>query len=271
MRRGQTRPEEPIVVLAYPYSGALRVRAHLQHRPELLWVDADFAHSYDKLAVHWRQVEEGRQALSALALASIRSLFQTMVVSRLAATDATFWCFPASVGNSTERGFAELYPGARFLCLHRAPADVMYAALASNPWGLAGTPVAPFTAGYPGNSLAAAAEYWTHHSEHIIEFETVYPGRILRLYYEDLCLAPFQELKRINNFLDLCDASENTMPPSPESQRSPADNIRGGNPSPGSVGCGAEIPFARIPARTRERMNAIMAHLGYEQPTGPGC
>jgi protein-tyrosine sulfotransferase len=97
---------------------------------------------------------------------------------------------PCSTDDLSTARFADIYPKAKFICLHRDPLDVMYSAIAANPWGLDDTSVSRFISPQAGNNVAATAAYWIYHSQRIMRFEQEHPERSIRIRYEDFCAKP---------------------------------------------------------------------------------
>src|ERR1035441_8887252 len=97
--------------------------------------------------------------------------------------------------------FLQLYPSAKFICLHRRCPEVILAGVNANPWGLEDSAFKSFTAGYPGNAVAAIAAYWAASTEPLLEFEQAHPGSCHRVRYEDLTSCPDQARAEIASFL----------------------------------------------------------------------
>ncbi len=243
--------DEPLVVLSYAYSGVIRLRAFLEELPGVTWVGADLVTSCGQLAADWQQVEGGNGAMSHLARKSITTMVNTMLTTHLIGKGALRYCIPADGASESAGRFALLYPKAKFLCLHRTLLDVVYSAVAANPWGLGGGPCGQFAVAYPGNTVAAAAAYWAQCSGRLLAFERAFPGQTLRLRYEDLDAEPADTAHGIGRFAGL--------PGAPGGYR--AD---GAAPGPAPVGCGAQVPVERIPPALLPQVNDLLSTLGYE-------
>jgi len=154
-------PGAPVIVLTYAHAGAEHLRPLLAGHLDLACTSGTgLLPLCQQAATTWRHVEgQPGSALSELAAASIRALATSVITTVLAQTGKRRWCeFATAPPRSTET-FLRLYPGTRIICLHRGCADVIRAALHASPWGLSGTSFAPFTAAYPGSTVAALAAY----------------------------------------------------------------------------------------------------------------
>jgi hypothetical protein len=71
--------------------------------------------------------------LSALAAGSIRTSITPLVMLILARSGARRWCECALPARDAAEAFLALFPGTRFVCLHREASQVIRAALARSP------------------------------------------------------------------------------------------------------------------------------------------
>jgi hypothetical protein len=248
--------DEPLVVLSYPYSGVVRLRSLLEYLPDMSWIGADLVKSCGQLVADWQQLEGRDGTLSRLALTSITTVFNTMVTTHLLGTGALRYCIPAVAGQEGAEGFALVYPKAKFLCLHRSALDVIYSAVAANPWGLAGGPCAEHSLAYPGNSVAAAAAFWAKQSSQLLAFEQAHPDSTLRIRYEDLDADPAATARRIGAFAGI------PGPPVGPGGAPVAEGVGAASLAP--VGCGAQVPAERMPSAMVGRVNELLRSLDYD-------
>lgn len=243
---------DPIAAITYAHSGIVALGSSLAERYPVAWIQGpNLVQLCDRLVRDW-QALEGRAhgAPSRLAQTSVRSLVQTMITARLASDPAARW-LTASVGAPAAAAtFASLYPGGKFICLHRSCTDMIYSALAACRWGLAGTAFGfePFATAQAGNPVAALADYWATHTEAMLTFERDHPGRCVRVRYEDLAAAPDGTLAAVGTFLGL---GEHAAPGPRPATNGPA------------VGCGQDVPADRIPDHVLARINQLHESLGY--------
>jgi hypothetical protein len=244
--------DEPLVVLSYAYSGLTRLRRLIEDVPALDWISTDLVRACDQVAGNWRDVEERGDGFSRMAQTSIRQMFSSMVMTRLAASGAVRYCFASDGSAQMAQRFAVLFPKAKFLCLHRTLLDVTYTAVQANPWGLNGSPCTRFTPPYPGNSVAAAAAYWVRQTEQLLAVERLHPDRVLRVKYEELDASPADTANAVSALLGVTGTRGAW----------PTAGVTGSAAST-PVGCGAAVPVDRIPPSLVAEVNGLLAQLGY--------
>jgi hypothetical protein len=253
MNDASAEPGGPVAVLTYAGSGIPRLRAMMETLPELEWlVGANLVQLCDRVARDWKIIDNRGGQLSGLARRGVMVLVGSMLMPRLAASGKRRWCTPALASTPESAStFAALFPGARFISLHRSCLDVIYAGLAACPWGLAGNGQGydAFAAGNPGNSVAALAEYWCTQTERMLGIEDAHPDRCMRVLYEDLDADPEGLLGTICAYLGLTSASDPAGPPA-----AVGTSI---------VGCGREVPVDRIPPHLMLRVSTLTRRLGY--------
>ncbi len=133
-------------------------------------------------------------------------------------------------------------------------AQVIRAALARSPWGLAGQAYRPFIAAQPGSTVAAPAAYWVAHAEALLSFEADHPDECLRVRFEDLPSAMESTPVALNSFLGLATTSY-PRPPSPREDDPPEPDAD----TPPS----AALPLEQMPSALLARVNGLLGRLGY--------
>lgn len=266
----QARPGAPVVVLTYPHGGAWRLRALLEGHPDLACTSGtSILPLCEHAAAAWRSAD-GRDGgpLPPLAAASIRALAASIITTVLARQGKRRWCEIATAPPATAETFLRLYPGTKAITLHRACADVGYAALHASPWGLSGATFAPFTTAYPDSAAAALAAYWAARTASLLTFEQAHPGQCHRLRYEDLAqgeppdlpgflgLAEPAGLPRDSRYLDLAAAGPARAD---DTSGTPVDPDRLA-PVDGAV---PPMPAELIPAPLLAQVNELAAQLCY--------
>jgi hypothetical protein len=245
-----------VVVLSYPYSGAERWWSLLAPHPELACtLGTGILPLCEQAAASWRFTDgKANGPLSPLAVTSIRALATSIITCLLARTGKRRWCeFSAAPPGSTGT-FGQLYPGTRFVCLHRACPDVIQAALHASPWGLASPAFAPFTAAYPGSTVAALTAYWIARTQPLLDFEDTHPDSCLRVRYEDLDADP--RAAGLFAFLGLDNPDHGT--PSPAAAAWPGTDTAPVGPAPRSP-----FPVGQLPLPLLAHANDLTEKLGY--------
>lgn len=249
----------PVIVLTYPHAGGARLQALLSMHPALACTTGTgLLAACDHAAVAWRQIDgRPRAPMSQLAVSSVRGLATTMMMAVMARTGKRRWCETAAAERSAAETFLTLFPGTRFVCLHRSCPGVIVATLSASRWGLAGAGYAAYTAAHPASTVAAMAGWWADHASAVVAFEEAHPESCLRVRYEDLTAEPGQSERDILEFLDL-DAWGPWLPElaAEDGKKIAADNISADR---------EDLPVGQIPAPLLAQINDLHARLGYPQ------
>jgi Sulfotransferase family len=166
----------------------------------------------------------------------------------------------------------QVFPDARYLCLHRHAMDAIASGLEASRWGFGRYGYARYVRQQPDNTVAALAQYWIDRTSKILAVESAADCATLRVRYEDLVSRPHEVVTGILRFLGL-----------PGEESTVALMITGAlrarhDPGPGdfkidfssgvtaeSVGRGRSVPVLALDRRQRRAMNALLGALGYEQ------
>jgi hypothetical protein len=253
----------PVVVLTYPHSGSELLRSLLADHPELACTTGTgLVPLCEEAALTWRQAE-GRDnpVPSSLATASIRAFANGVITTILAATGKRRWCEIATAPAASAETFARLFPGTRFLCLHRACPDVICAGVQASPWGLTIPGIQPFAAAYPGNSAAALAAYWAARTESLIEFEQNHRGACLQIKYEELAgCSGYEELAGCSGYEELAGCSGVAELLGLDQVKPGGLVRRARSEHPGQA---VRIPSGQLPPELHGRVDALLDRLGY--------
>ena len=250
----------PVLVLSYGYSGAGQVQDALAAGGGLACTSGTGIVPLCAAAGEsWRRVE-GRDgpAMSPLAAATVRGLVNAQVTAILAGAGKSRWCELATAPPDAAESFAQVFPQARFVCVHRSCLEVVRAAVRASPWGLQGQGLAPYLLAYPGNSVAVMASYWADAAEQLLAFEEASPGRACRVRHEDLIARPEETIGGLRAFLGLGQAEVQGSPQTP-----PQDGLV---PADGPEQVPADVPTRMIPEPLRQRIGRLHARLGYPPP-----
>jgi hypothetical protein len=251
----------PVVVMGYTGSGAERLRSALSWFPELACTQGTGILPLCHQAVTaWRTVEQRDGAgTSPLAAASVRALCGGLVTAILAHEGASRWCELSSASTAAVQTFVSLYPGARFLIVHRRVDAVVRTVIGSGSWGLEGREFAPYVSANPASPVAAVAGYWATHTADQLEFERANPEACHRVRTEDLAGNAARVLLQISDFLAL--GGESQPPPRT------LDDDWDGHASTGAPVAPPVLPLDRIPGPLLARVNDLHHSLGYPPVT----
>lgn len=244
----------PVIIVGYTGSGADQLLSALSAFPELARTRQTGILPLCHQAVGaWQVVDDrGGDGLSPLAAVSVRALYGGLVAAVLAREGGSRWCEFTSAPLAAMRTFTRLYPGARFLSVHRRAETAISAIIGSGRWGLEGQEFAPFVSVHPASPVAALASYWAVHTAQQLEFEQENPEACHRVPVEDLTRNGTQILPKIGDFLALDDTS---VSPSFTPDHEPA-----------STG----LPLDRIPVPLLVQVNDLHRRLGYSPVTNAG-
>lgn len=250
----------PVIVLSYLHSGAQFVQDALAEDTELVCTaGTGILLQCQTAAAAWARISNHTDdTMSPLAMSSIRALVSTQLTVILADAGRPRWCELVIASPSAVQTFLQVVPSARCVCVHRACSEVVSAAIAAHPWGLASPALARFVIRYPGNSVAAAAAYWLFATERLLAFEARHPRSAVRVRYEDV-VADEHELDIVRSALDL---NRHTIP------RVAQTVPRRLNPAGTEQDAEAlQLPADMIPDELRKRIDSLHAQLGY--PASP--
>ncbi len=256
----------PVIVLNYAHAGGRKVQRILAREPSLACTQGTgILAACHQAAQTWRRAEDREnQALSPLAIASVRALATGMLSVITVPSGGRRWCETATAEPSAAQTFLSLFPATRFICMQRACPDVLYAITRSSPWGISGHGFAPYLVTHPASTLSALAAWWIAQAGSIANFERAHPQSCLRVRYEDLVLDHGATVAAIGAFLGLPPVSAPTPP-----LEQVNDPLRApvGIDTPG---CGAGLPAAQLSGDLAHRVSELHNTLGYPPLTeGP--
>jgi hypothetical protein len=254
---GHLDSSDPIIVMGYPYSGAALIQQLLSAGTTLACTQGTGIIPLCAIAAEtWQRLEgqPGRPA-SPLAIASVRRLVTTQVTTLLAAGGQGRWCELATVSPDAAAPFLQVFPGATFICVHRASTSVIRAGVQASPWGLQGQIARSYLTSYPGNSVAALAAHWADATRSLLAFEAANPRASHRVRYEDVMTDPDRALAPVMTSLAL--------------RRAAGDGGLGRPEPPGQDPQAAaedKVPAEMIPEPLLDSIGALHAELGYPPP-----
>jgi len=243
----------PVVLLSYGYSGGSLVQDALAADTSLACTSGTgVVPLCEGAAETWRRVEgHNGQAMSALAVSTIRGLITAQVTTILAGAGKPRWCELATASPAVAGPFLQVFPHTAFICVHRNCLDVVRAGVQASPWGLQGQGLVPYLLPYPGNSVAALAAYWANSTEELLTFEAANSGITSRVRYEDVAAGPDEALAGVRASLGLGGGRRGTFV---EQFDTPGQTAQ----APVT-----EVPVSMIPRPMRQRIGRLQAELGY--------
>jgi hypothetical protein len=243
-----------VIVLAPAYSGASTLRPLLAGHPDLACTSGTgLLPLCEQAMATWRSADgRGPGPPSSLAATATRALAASVLTSILAREGKRRWCEVAAASPQAAETFQRLYPGTRFLCLHRACQGVIRAVLDASPWGITDPLFAPFASKYPANTVAGLTAYWVTTTSPLLAFEREHPTSCLRVRFEDLAQGQ-QARERITSFLGLAGAAGRPIPGSHDEPRLA---------SPGTEPAAA-LPVSLIPPALLTQANDLLKQLSY--------
>jgi len=250
----------PVVVLATAYSGATRLRPLLDRVPGLACTSGTGILPLCEQALATWGSADGRPGRlpSALAVSATRALADVIITSVLAREGKRRWCEISTAMPEAAEAFLRLYPGTRFICLHRSCAGLIRAALDASPWGMADPVLVPFTRAHPATTAAALAAYWVAHTERLLAFEQSHPQAVLHVRFEELATPGQSTARAVTAFLGNggpedggADGEDDAWPATPRAGAGDQD------------GPEAAPPAGLIPPAVLARANDLLRRLDY--------
>jgi hypothetical protein len=270
------RPD-PVFVLCMGRSGSTLLRFLLDAHPDLACPpETSLPALCGQLAVVWSLIEGAplsaeRDAAPTrvpdAAVGGIRRMVDEMTGSYLARRGKRLLC-DKSLGSARFADLlAQIYPGARFVCLYRHPMDMIRSGLDACPFGLTGYGFDQYIVGSPGNAVLALARYWLDNASLIAGAEQAHPDRCHRVRYEDLVENPEGVMRDVYAFIGVEQAPGVARACfSGERERfGPADHKIWATAavSRDSVGTGELVPAGLILPPVADAINELAGKLGY--------
>jgi hypothetical protein len=173
----------PVIILTYVNSGAERLRALLSGDRRIKCTATSgvlpLCHNASNV---WRRAESRREGISELGLRSIRMMVSLLMLPLTANDRSAVWCETCIAPAYYAEDFVKLFPGTRYICLHRECGNVLRMEESATDRDPAGDSC--------GQHAAHIVSYWITRTEMLLEFEKAHPEICLRVRYEDLQSSP---------------------------------------------------------------------------------
>lgn len=181
------------------------------------------------------------------------------------------WCEKTPKNVDFVDTLLQVYPEAKYICLHRHCMDVVYSCLEAAMVGLSAE--LPFYARNGNNQINVWVDSWVERTSKILAFEKQHGSKCIRVKYESLVLEPEKILRPMFEFLGVSwDESiiEKVFSVPHDRGRAPGDEkvTFSNRIHRNSLGRGSSIPWQAITPQLLEKMNALLRELGYPQ-VGP--
>jgi protein-tyrosine sulfotransferase len=182
----------------------------------------------------------------------------------------TVWCDKSLFTVDFIDQVLQVFPDARYVCLHRHAMDVIASSLDACRWGYRHYGLGPYIQRSTDNFVDGLAEYWTDRTAKIVSFEQMADTATYRVHYEQLVRDPHGTLTDLLEFLNA--RAEKDVVAGMVGEVFDADHGPGwGDQKLGlttrvatdSVGRGRAVPAALIHPRRRAMMNSLLQGLGY--------
>ena len=273
-------PAPPVFILCNARSGSTLLRCLLDSHPEIACPGetrlAQLTASLLDVGTQLDGKRDGPVPSSAAPGAghAARDVISGIVAPYLAQRGKSVWCDKSLFTVDYLGPFAEVFPDARYVCLHRHAMDVIASGLEACRWGFRYYGFDEYIQRSTDNFVDALARYWLERTARIVSFEESGRAATYRMRYEDLVGDPEGALAGLLAFLGVDRAS-------PVIRRMIAD-VFAADHGPGwgdhkmamttsigsgSVGRGRAVPAMLIPPRRRSEMNEMLRVLGYAEVT----
>lgn len=135
-----------------------------------------------------------------IVLAEVRRAISNIMRSYSAAKNKQMWCEKSPDNLVFLDCLLEVFPDAKYICLHRHCMDVVYSLLEVNRYGFIGD-IAHYIHRNTKSLVAAFAEYWSDNAETLLKLEREHPSQCFRIKYESLVSSPSEILEQLFSFL----------------------------------------------------------------------
>lgn len=181
------------------------------------------------------------------------------------------WCEKTPRNIAYVEALHEVFPDAKFICLHRHCMDVVHSCLEASRVGFFvetsyyARAIPPTFARDGGGHPAVFALSWAEKTKKLLAFERAHPDQCYRVKYEEMVTDPAGILEPMFGFLGAAwDASIlDAAFRSPHDGPGDTKAIYTRRVHSESVGAGARVSHRLIPRDVLETVNGLLAELGY--------
>lgn len=265
--------EGPIFVISLERSGSTLLRNVLDAHPAIFspaqlnigklchWTY--WAAYYSIAQVDTELTEEERRKQ---AVAATRRYVDGLMGGFAGQKGKRIWCDKSTMNINNLEIIQQVFPDARFVCLYRHCMDLVYSYLSVSKLGFM-EEVASYVQKNPLNFVSAVAQSWIDRTGTILNFEKNSRANCYRVTYESLVGNNSETLRGLFGFLGLeLDGQLLNRVFSNKGKGPVEGDIKfqfSSKISTDSVGQGADIPLTYLPKPQMDRINELLAALGY--------
>jgi hypothetical protein len=264
----------PIFILCSARSGSTLLRVLLDGHPDIaVPPETNISVVFHSIMHSVASVATGEEA-SRLMRECCRSVAAMTLGEYACSRGKQRWADKSLTSVDQSETLIEIYPDARFICLHRHGLDTVRSAMEASPWGFGGYGLTPYVASTPGNFLIGLFEYWVDKASRLLNFQVAHPQQCYRLRYEDLVRGPVATIEAVCDFLGAPwapDRAELDMAVSEAHSEGPGDYKLPFTSAvlATSVGRGSHLPISTLPPSLLERVNKVLLTLEYAPLSSP--
>jgi Sulfotransferase family len=264
-------PREGIFVLCAGRSGSTLLRYLLDSHPALACPAESFLGQLCR-SVHrvWADIAGAGPPAGADGRSLARDLVSEIMRQYLAQRGKQVWCEKSLTSVLNLPDITAAFPGAGYVCLYRHAMDVIASGIEASRWGYGHFGFRPHVEQRPENVVAALAEYWADRTQRILELERAGSVATLRITYEDLVTDTRGTLTSVLHFAGVrCDEAlvDDLVSGALAGVHSKGlQDYKVGFTSAvhtDSLGSGRAVPLRVLDRPLRERVNELLAELGY--------
>jgi hypothetical protein len=200
-----------------------------------------------------------------VALNEVRRIVSEFMSSYAITKGKRIWCEKTPMNLVYCDVLSEVFPKARYLCLHRRCLDVVHSCLEFSHNRYIGE-LAPYFEKYPNDRVSAMISYWVDRELMLLDFEQRNKSSLFRIKYEDIVQNPAKSLGPMFDFLGVeWDSSLlNSVFTSPH-DRGDGDPkaLSAKEINPNSIGKGAAMDLASVPGILLRKADAVLRRLDY--------
>jgi putative sterol carrier protein len=262
----------PVFVLSHERSGSTLLRYIIDTHPRVcspahLHLGQLCASLYTSILFSIGQtMEVADEAMrERLVAVETRRIVDELMERYVSAKGKQMWCEKTTDNLRYLKLLHDVFPDARYICLYRNCMDVVHSSIECSRFGFL-PELAPYVQKKPENTVAAMVESWVEKTTTLLEFELAHAAQCFRVKYEDLVAEPSQMLPAMFASIGL-DWDEELLNSVLSTQHDQGSGDRKilfkKKVNTDSIGRGSTISRSFIPTDLLEKMNDLLARLGY--------